>query len=447
MDMNLPRVLILNQPFNQNTGGGITISNLFKGWPKENLAVLCSSAFINCNTNAEICETYYQLGYEEYVLKFPFNLFKRKYNSGIFKITNENLQDVSPNRSSFRTTFINDYLYPILKWVGIQNSITKIRLSQQLKNWLDEYKPDIIYAQAQRRETLLFCTAIQEHLKKPMVFHMMDDWTELEGKGLLGQYWYPKVDREFKEMLSKSSLHLSISDAMAIEYKRRYGYDFQTFHNPIELDFWKKGKENNQELAERPTILYAGRMGLGIEESVKMMARVVTQLNKELNSSIRFVLQVSEKPEWTDNFPCVEHRGFVAYEDLPAKFAEADILYLPYDFSSNSLTFIKYSMPTKASEYMISGTPILIFAPAETAIVDYAKRYQWAEVVTENDIETLKASLKNLILDKGLREKLTQTAIQIAECRHDAIKVRMDFKRALASVSEKTFPLDLKIKS
>src|SRR5690606_25082757 len=129
-------------------------------------------------------------------------------NSGIFKITNENLQDVSPNRSSFRTTFINDYLYPILKWVGIQNSITKIQLSQQLKNWLDEYKPDIIYAQAQRRETLLFCTAVQEHLKKPMVFHMMDDWTELEGKGLLGQYWYPKVDREFKQMLSKSSLHL-----------------------------------------------------------------------------------------------------------------------------------------------------------------------------------------------------------------------------------------------
>src|SRR5690606_41596332 len=143
MDMNLPRVLILNQPFNQHTGGGITISNLFTGWPKENLAVLCSSTFINSNTNTTICETYYQLGCEEYVFKFPFNLFKRKYNSGYLKIENENLQDVSLTASSFRATLVNDYVNPFLKWAGIQNTITKIRLSPQLKDWLDAYKPDI----------------------------------------------------------------------------------------------------------------------------------------------------------------------------------------------------------------------------------------------------------------------------------------------------------------
>src|SRR5690606_16346355 len=194
--------------FNQNTGGGITISNLFKGWPKENLAVLCSGTLINSNTRTDICETYYQLGCQEYLFKFPFNLFKGKYHSGILKIENENIQDVSPKKSSLRVTLLKDYVNPFLKWVGLQNAITRIRLSPQLISWLDAYKPDIIYAQAQRREALLFCTAIQEHLKKPMVFHMMDDWTELEGKGLMGQYWYPKVDREFKQMLSKSSLHL-----------------------------------------------------------------------------------------------------------------------------------------------------------------------------------------------------------------------------------------------
>ena len=164
------------------------------------------------------------------------------------------------------------------------------------------------------------------------------------------------------------------------------------------------------------------------------MAKAITALNRELNTSIKFVLQVSQKPSWTNKYECVVHRSFVPYEELPMKFAGADILYLPYDFSAKAHNFIKYSMPTKASEYMISGTPILICAPRDTAIVDYATRYRWAKVVTENNQEALTASLKSLILNQEERQKIAQTAIQLAENRHDAVKVRRDFKDALLSV-------------
>ena len=36
---NYPRILIIGPPFNNFTGGGITLSNLFKGWPKDRIAV------------------------------------------------------------------------------------------------------------------------------------------------------------------------------------------------------------------------------------------------------------------------------------------------------------------------------------------------------------------------------------------------------------------------
>ena len=39
--MALPKVLILGQPFNNDTGGGITLSNLFNGWDRDKLAVTC----------------------------------------------------------------------------------------------------------------------------------------------------------------------------------------------------------------------------------------------------------------------------------------------------------------------------------------------------------------------------------------------------------------------
>ena len=40
--MILPKVLIIGQPFNNDTGGGITLTNLFNGWDRDKLAVACS---------------------------------------------------------------------------------------------------------------------------------------------------------------------------------------------------------------------------------------------------------------------------------------------------------------------------------------------------------------------------------------------------------------------
>lgn len=101
--------------------------------------------------------------------------------------------------------------------------------------------------------------------------------------------------------------------------------------------------------------------------------------------------------DWMENFECVSYREPVPYAELPHKFGEADILYLPYDFSEKSLRFIRYSMPTKASEYMVSGTPVLIFAPSDTALARYAEEYRWAKVVTENNLDSLKEALLVLL--------------------------------------------------
>ncbi len=38
---------------------------------------------------------------------------------------------------------------------------------------------------------------------------------------------------------------------------------------------------------------------------------------------------------------------------------------------------------------MISGTPIIIFAPDVTAVVKYAKQYEWAKVITQDNISEI----------------------------------------------------------
>ena len=126
----------------------------------------------------------------------------------------------------------------------------------------------------------------------------------------------------------------------------------------------------------------------------------------------------------------------VAYKDLPRVFAEADFLYLPYDFSEESIRFIKYSMPTKAPEFMISGTPVIMFGPEETALVQDAIQNKWAKVVTENNIQLLADAVKELLGDPFLRRQTAQNAIKLAETNFNSVKIRSDFRNIISSITE-----------
>lgn len=438
--MSQPRVLILNQPFVDDTGGGITLSNLFAQWDREKLAVACSGYLFTGKMDSTLCNHYYQLGHKERKWIFPFNLFSRKYYSGPILISDgtNNNNKVIVNKSKLRVKLLMNYILPIFDYIGLTNFQAKTRLSPEFCNWIENFKPDILYVQTHSREDILFGTELSDYLKKPMVFHMMDDWpTSVGVKGPMKSFWKRKIDKEFRLLLDRADLFLGISDYMAEEYKKRYGKKFITFHNPIDLEFWKKAQRINYEITKNPSLLYAGRIGLGIDKSLKNIAEAVKKVNKEMQIEIKFVIQAQDAPKWIQNFKNVHHQEFVDYEELPRVFAQADILVLPYDFSPESTDFIKYSMPTKASEYMASGTPIIIFAPQDTALVQYAKKYNWAEVVTENSLDVFCIKLKEMILDRSLRERVAATAKKIAETRHNSKLVAGDFEQIISMAAEK----------
>ena len=434
--MELPKVLIIGQPFNNDTGGGITLSNLFKGWDRDKIAVACSGYSLLDNIDTEVCNTYYQLGEKEHKWSFPFNLLQRKYPSGLIQFGEKRIHNLTISRSKLRISVIKNFCSPLIEFTGLFNLLTKIKLSVEFCNWLDEYNPEIIYAQTASRGGILFCLSVQSYLNKPLIFHMMDDWpSSISLRGLFKNYWQRRIDKEFRLLLDKAAILMSISEEMTAEYKNRYNKDFITFHNTINVDFWKKYQRKNYDLNENPTILYAGRTGLGIDTSLELFAKAVQGINEELNLSIKFIIQTQEKPLWIKNYENVFHNEFVHYDDLPRIFSEADLLLLPYDFTPTSIKFIKYSMPTKAPEYMITGTPIIILAPEETAIVKNAIKYDWAKVITQNNINQVSDSIKQLIENKELRYKYARNAISIAEKNYNSIVVTNEFKKVICSAT------------
>lgn len=435
--MSSPRTLILNQPFDSNTGGGITLSNLFANWEKDKLAVACSGYLITDETDFDLCDKYYQLGSKEHRWIFPFNLFSRKYYSGPLmpaKPSNGTKKNVVVKKSKLRDKLILNYMHPILDYFGFSHFVLRAKLSPEFCKWVEEFDPQVIYIQATTRAELLFCLQLKEQFNIPMVFHMMDDWPTMVGTtGLGSKFWERKINTELKLLLDQTDIALSISDYMAEEYQRRYDKVFTTFHNPLQLDFWKKAQRSEYHLQDEPILLYAGRVGLGIEDSLKNIAKAIEKVNASININMKFVLQVKDEPSWAKDFTCVKHSSFVDYEELPRVFAESDFLILPYDFNDEGLSFIKYSMPTKAPEYMVSGTPIIIFAPEDTALIKYAKKGGWAEVVTDNNIDMLTNSIKDLVTNESKRKSYGQKAIHIAEKNHNLKTVSNHFKKVISS--------------
>ncbi len=429
--MEYPKVLIIGQYFELSSGGGITMSNLFKGWDKANISVIAERITI---PEFAICDQYYQLGYNENKRRFPFNFWQKKEGSGPVELglQKRNLLQGNSGSESGKMKIYNEFLH----YSGLYHYTRKLRLSDELTIWIKEFSPKVIYTQLSSLELIEFVATVSTKFNLPIVIHIMDDWpSTISQNGFLKNFWHKKIDNLFRQLILKSKTLMSISDAMSEEYLIRYGRDFQSFHNPINIDRWVKHQKNSYKTENPFVILYAGRIGKGIQNCFLDVVKAV-KISRLKGFPIEFHFQSTSGGDIIEElrkFDFVKIKEPVAYNKLPVVFSSVDVLLLPNDFDEESVSFLKYSMPTKASEYMATGTPILLYASGEIALSKHAAKYKWAYSVTENNIEKLSAGIEELYLNEDLRKNLALTATQFAVSNYSDEIVNENFRKAFTN--------------
>jgi len=432
---NLPRVLIFGQPFNSKSGGGITLSNLFREWDKDKVAVAATGHVMH-NLTTDICDTYYQLGSNEFIWRFPFNYIQRKFKSGLLKLDTQLPINHVRRKSTLRYIAVNRFFYPVLEWAGLLHNAARIRNSENFRQWLKNYKPELLYFQVSSLDTIVFARELKDYLAIPAVIHMMDDWPSTIGKrGPFGRFWSRKIDGELRLLFDKTDLFLSISEAMSAEYKRKYSKDFLPFHNPIDIHLWGKYSKRDYSFnGDTVKVLYSGRIGQGISSSLLEIAAAIDKLNTE-GLTIRFHIQspVSEPSVIRQllSYKCIVINKIVEYSKLPEIYSGADLLVIANDFDEKAISFLKYSMPTKASEYMISGTPVLVYSHGETAVSKFFMHFNCGYCVTEHNESQLITSLKLLVNNQEYRKQLGATAVRVASELFDGEQKRNEFRELL----------------
>lgn len=433
-----PKVLIVGPTFSTNSGEGITMNNLFNDWSSDHLAVV--TELKNLSTQSGLSEQYYQIGSEEKKWIFPFTFMQSKLPSGpvdASRIGNPSGNQKAAKKKTDKSKK-NKWRYRfsrLLSRIGLYHFFFRYQVSDQLGQWIRDFQPDIVYTHATSIGNMMLVWDILKKYKVSLVVHIMDDYLNvMNTPGMTYRYWKKTTDTYFKRLLEKSAVALSICQEMSDEYEAKYGRPFIPFHNPVVLKQWLKYTRTTWEVDGTFTVMYAGRIGRGTSDSLVDIGSAVANLGEE-GLDIQFVVQSTTKESPHKDLiaakpHCLIHPP-VAYEALPQKLASADLLVLPMDFDPENFSYIRLSMPTKCSEYMATGVPILVYAPEQAALVQYAKRENWAEVVDQNKVTALVETIRRLYLETERRSSLGQVGKQTAVRSHDAGNVRKAFKKLM----------------
>jgi glycosyltransferase involved in cell wall biosynthesis len=269
----------------------------------------------------------------------------------------------------------------------------------------------------------------------------MDDWPSvISSKGLFRNLWKAKIDDEFRQLLKKVDLHFCICDAMAEEYQVRYGLNFIPFHNPVETNIWLNQTKSNFEINNNNiSMLYAGRIGTGIKKSIIEIATALDEMIKKGNNIILNIQAPNIDNDFKskiEKFKCTKINPIISYDKIPEILSSSDILLFANDFSRKGIAFLKFSMPTKASEYMISGTPIFVYAPKESAASKLFFENDCGFCVFTQSKDAIIKGIEYLIKNLNYRKKISSNAVHLAKEKFDAEVVRMKFHHELINIAK-----------
>lgn len=410
------RVLIIGQTFQPDNGGGITLTNLFGEWPAKDLAVAGSHKSI-VKSQPQYCNNLYVLGQEELWTIWPLNYLTRKYTSG-------HLGAGSPVTGSIRNT--NKWLINLksrmvfsLLWLlhksGLYHLSFRINISKKFLDWFDEFGPDIVYTQLSTLELIIFLRELKKIRQFKLVIHMMDDWpSTIVKSGIASYYWKKKIHNELSTLIKDCDLFLTISDSMKKEYFLRYAKNAHAFHNPVNLELYEVPAKNEKDHT-RFRILYTGRIGTANEQSLMLFSKVLGKGKFEEKAELHIYSPDSYKlkPLFNGKRNIYIH-GPVDHNSIPRLLMEHDLLLLPLDFSPVGIKFARYSMPTKATEYMASGTPVMVLASPQTAVAKHALEHKWGYLVGEPSEKIIAEAIEVLCENAPLRREIGQRAREFA---------------------------------
>lgn len=255
----------------------------------------------------------------------------------------------------------------------------------------------------------LVAAEMARQLRAPLHFIVHDDWPRVSGiPGRLR----PWLDRAFGRAYRDAATRLCVSPFMADVYQRRYGvagsvmYPSRSAACPV----FDAKAARPVACGDTLTIGYGGNAG------PEMMACLETLAASLPGSDARLAVfgpfDAAAQQRLLALSPSISFEGFVPYQKMIRGLREvADVLFVPMTFAEADRENQVVSFPSKLADYTATGLPLLIYGPAYSSAVRWARAEgDVAAIVDDAGVTPLRTAINSLRRDVSLRTALAEAA-------------------------------------
>ncbi len=425
------KILVVSAtPWNDNNSFGNSYSNIFKGINGLEFANISFSRILE-QTDNEIVSKSFQVS-TKMLIK---NIFNEKKKVGIEGYVSLEKQEEENMEQTSMLKFAKKNRWKILFWA--RDLIWKIGRwkSQELKDFIDDFNPDLIftpiYFSSHMNDILQF---IKGYTNVPMIGYISDDCYTLRQFSLSPLYW---IDRLYKRRKVKKSIELCellyvISDIQKKEYEK-------IFTPPCKIltkcaDFNKEApvyESNDNEIK----LIYAGNISRGRGQSLSYITEAVERLNKE-GKTIKFDIYsatpLTKKLQKSFNRLGSNFNGKVPYEEIKRVEKQADIVIHVEGLSLKERLAVHQSFSTKLVDFFEMGKCIFAVGSYDEAFAKHLIDNDAAIVATkENEVYN---KLKELVENKKLIAEYGEKAYECGKHHHDKEKTQKMVKEDILNL-------------
>lgn len=424
------KVLVISDAlWRTDNGVGNSYSNIFGGIEGLEIANICCSEGHSDNTVSSSC---FQISESRLIA----NLKNRSVAAGV-------KEDLSAESEGETAKSTGGGLFRIIKrsrlqiFFWLRNLIWKLGRwkSDELKKFIDDFAPDIIFAQLQDKIYLNnLVSFVKEYTNKPLVLYAWDDVYSLKQFYISPLFWIDRAfqRRSIRRLVKKCSLLYTICAEQRDEYAKTLG---------VKTDLLFKGHTFDGEVKETESdkvidILYTGNLYSGRYPTVAALCKRIEKINAD---GLKARLHIYSGTDLTESKIAKLNRGESSHfygavsETRVAELqSNADVLLHIEPMSLKGSLLCRLSFSTKLVDYFHNAKCILAVGSKRCASMKYLARFDAA--LSATNIPDGEASLERLINSPELIKEYSQKAWECGKQNHQKDALQKRFFKTLKEI-------------
>lgn len=265
-------------------------------------------------------------------------------------------------------------------------------------------------------------------VRVPFYSYIFDDYGCQWTQGLA-----KRLARWVEPMILKGSSAIIVpNEFLCNKYHKQYHILSTIIRNPYEIEeidevcpnLWPADKNEIK-------IVYTGSIYHAQYDAFRGLMAGIKQLNRPQVKVHLYTAQPQKVLDRENICGPIVYHDHVALSEITRVQKQADILFLPLAFNSPISEVIKTSAPGKMAEYLASGRPILVHAPADSFVSWYFREHNCGLVVDQSDPAMIAQAIRQLCEDVDLRQKLKENAQARAKADFSVAAARAEFLKIL----------------